>query len=55
VDVPDFEAALRLAEVLARVVPAAQCEVEGLREEAQRTEQALRSLRSQAAGAGIYR
>jgi len=43
---PDYEAGLNLAELLARVVPEAKCEMTGIREEAERSERALRDLRA---------
>ncbi len=50
----DFEAALKLAEVLAKIVPEDRCETEGLREEAQRAEQALKRVRREATPTGVY-
>jgi predicted ATP-grasp superfamily ATP-dependent carboligase len=51
----DFEAGLRLAEALSKIVPEAQCQTEGLCEEAQRTEEALRRLKERTNLPGVYR
>ncbi len=47
-DLQDFEAGLKLAEALMRIVPGAQCDLSALRGEAQRTEGALRKIQAHA-------
>jgi predicted ATP-grasp superfamily ATP-dependent carboligase len=43
---PDYEAGLKLAEALANVVPEAECEMMGIKAQAERSEKALRDLRA---------
>jgi predicted ATP-grasp superfamily ATP-dependent carboligase len=54
-DTEDFEAGLKLAEAVGRIVPNAQCDLASLREEAKQREKELRRIQSQTAAPGIYR
>jgi uncharacterized protein len=51
----DFEAGLKLAEALMKIVPGAQCDLDALRGEAQRTEEALRKIQAHAPPLDVYR
>ncbi len=54
-DLQDFEAGLKLAEALMKLVPGAQCDLDALRGEAQRTEGALRKIQAHAMPPDVYR
>jgi uncharacterized protein len=54
-DLQDFEAGLKLAETLMKIIPGAECDLSSLREEAQKTEDALRKIQLHAAAPDIYR
>lgn len=51
----DFEAGLKLAEALMKIVPGAHCDLDALRGEAQRTEEALRKIQAHAPPPDVYR
>lgn len=50
----DFESGLKLAEAIMKIVPNATCDLEGMKEEAERTEGDLRRIWRQAAPLGVY-
>ncbi|MDE1852518.1 MAG: PAC2 family protein [Thaumarchaeota archaeon] len=52
--VQDFESGLKLAEVIMRLVPNAQCNLEAIRGEAERTEENFRRAWKQTAPTGVY-
>jgi predicted ATP-grasp superfamily ATP-dependent carboligase len=54
-DLQDFEAGLKLAEGLMKIIPEAKCDLSALRGEAQKTEDALRKIQAHAAAPDIYR
>ncbi len=54
-DLQDFEAGLKLAETLMKLVPGAKCDLDALRGEAQRTEGALRKIQAHVTPPDVYR
>ncbi len=54
-ELQDYEAGLKLAEALMKIVPGAQCDLDMLRGEAQRTEGALRKIQAHATPPDVYR
>jgi predicted ATP-grasp superfamily ATP-dependent carboligase len=52
--IQDFESGLRLTEAVMKLVPNARCDLDAIREEAQRTEGNLRRVWKQTAPAGVY-
>ncbi len=52
--IEDFEAGIKLAEAIMKLVPNARCELAGMKEEAKRTEGTLRRIRNQTAPPGVY-
>lgn len=52
--IQDYESGLKLAEAIMRIVPNARCDLEAIREEAERTEGNLRKVWRQTAPAGVY-
>ena len=52
--VEDFESGLKLAEVIMGLVPNAQCDLEAIRGEAERTEENFRRVWKQTAPPGVY-
>lgn len=54
-DLQDFEAGLKLAEALMKIIPNARCDLDALRGEAQKTEGALRKIQAHATPPDVYR
>jgi len=54
-DVQDFESGLKLAEAIMKLVPNANCDLEAIREEAERTEDNLRRIRNQTVAPDVYK
>lgn len=54
-DIQDFESGLKLAEVIMKLVPNAKCDLEAVREEAERTEGNLRRIWNQTAPPDVYK
>ncbi len=54
-ELQDYEAGLKLAEALMKMVPGAQCDLDLLRGEAQRTEGALRKIQAHTRPPDVYR
>ncbi len=54
-DIQDFESGLKLAEAIMGLVPNAKCDLEAIREEAERTEGNLRRIRNQTAPPDVYK
>ena len=54
-DLQDYEAGMKLAEVLMKIVPGARCDLDALRAEAQKTEGVLRKIQAHAAPQDMYR
>jgi uncharacterized protein len=54
-ELQDYEAGMKLAEALMKIIPGAQCDLEALRGEAQRTEGALRKIQAHARPPDVYR
>jgi uncharacterized protein len=54
-ELQDYEAGMKLAEALMKLVPGAQCDLNALRAEAQRTEGALRKIQAHATPPDVYR
>ena len=52
--IKDYESGLKLAEAIMRIVPDARCDLEAIKEEAERTEESLRKVWRQTAPAGVY-
>lgn len=52
--VQDYESGLKLAEAIMKMVPNAYCDLGAIREEAERTEEAFRSVWRPAAPPGVY-
>ena len=50
----DFESGLKLTEAIMKLVPNARCDLDAIRDEAQRTEGNLRRVWRQTAPAGVY-
>lgn len=53
-DIQDFESGLKLAEAIMRIVPNAHCDMEAMKEEAERTELDLKRILRQTAPPGVY-
>jgi len=54
-DMQDFESGLKLAEAIMRLVPNANCDLEAIREEAEKTEGNLRKIRIQTVPPDVYK
>ncbi len=54
-DVQDFESGLKLAEAIMKLVPNANCDLQAIRVEAERTEDNLRRIRNQTAAPDVYK
>jgi predicted ATP-grasp superfamily ATP-dependent carboligase len=53
-ELEDYEAGLKLAEALMKIIPAAQCDLSAIRGEARRTEDALRNIQTHAKPPDVY-
>lgn len=53
-ELQDYEAGMKLAEALMKIVPGARCDLDALRSEAQKTEGALRKIQAHAAPQDMY-
>ncbi len=53
-ELEDFEAGLKLAEALMKIIPGAKCDLSAIRGEAQRTEGALRRIQAHAKPPDVY-
>ncbi len=53
-DLEDYEAGLKLAEALMKIIPGAECDLGAIRGEAQRTEEALRKIQAHAKPPDVY-
>jgi predicted ATP-grasp superfamily ATP-dependent carboligase len=53
-DLEDYEAGLKLAETVMRLVPSAQCDLTVLRDEARRTEEGLRNIQAHSPAPDVY-
>ncbi len=51
----DYEAGMKLAEALMKIVPGAECDLNALRYEAQKTEGALRRIQAHASALDVYK
>jgi predicted ATP-grasp superfamily ATP-dependent carboligase len=51
----DFESGLRLAEAIMKLVPNAACDMRGIRQEAEETEEKLRRIRNQTVPPDVYK
>jgi len=54
-DIQDFESGLKLAEAIMRLVPSAYCDLEAIKEEAERAEGSLRRIWKQTAPPDVYK
>lgn len=54
-DTQDFESGLKIAQAIMRMVPSANCDLEAIRGEAERTEANLRRIRNQIAPPDVYK